>query len=88
MKTLKQGPSAQNRTARQKRTKKDTGASATEKTNGVDTSGDTAVVKKARLSRSKSTPPVPIQCLTCKDADVPLILGGSKCISLFSTEYQ
>jgi len=42
----------------------------------TEAAAETIVVKRARATHSRSAPP--IQCLTCKKTDVPLILGGSE----------
>ena len=75
MKLLKQGASSQSRAPRQKRSRKEAVASE----NAKDNDTDAAVVKRARPSQPKATPLATIHCLSCKNSDVPLILGGSKC---------
>lgn len=74
MKPLKQGPTPQPRTNRQR---KPYGQKKfAEQNPNQNKPGDPVPVKKSRASQSKASP-TPIQCLTCKQTDVPLILGGS-----------
>lgn len=74
MKPLKQGPAPQPRTNRQR--KPYTQKKSAEQNPNQNKPGDPVPVKKSRASQSKASP-TPIQCLTCKQTDVPLILGGS-----------
>jgi hypothetical protein len=74
MKPLRQGPTPQPRTNRQR--KPYTQKKLAEPNPQQSKPGDTVLVKKPRASQSKASP-TPIQCLTCKQTDVPLILGGS-----------
>ena len=75
MKPLKQGASSQSRAPRQKRSRKE----GTTSENAKDNDPDTVVVKRARPSQPKATSLATIHCLSCKNSDVPLILGGSEC---------
>ncbi|KIM47777.1 hypothetical protein M413DRAFT_439447 [Hebeloma cylindrosporum] len=76
MKPLKQGPTPQSRTNRQR--KPYTQKKITEQNPNQNKPDDPVPVKKSRTSQSKASP-TPIQCLTCKQTDVPLILGGRYC---------
>ena len=80
MKPLKQGPTPQPRTNRQR--KPYTQKKVTEHNPNKSKAEDPVPVKKSRASQSKASP-TPIQCLTCKQTDVPLILGGSTFHFLF-----
>ncbi len=75
MRPLKQGPSSHNRPVRQKRRKD---AASVDKPKDDNATEDTVVVKRARSIPSKTSPLIPIQCTSCKNTDVPLILGGSE----------
>ncbi|KAJ3505151.1 hypothetical protein NLJ89_g7561 [Agrocybe chaxingu] len=79
MKTLKQGPTASHTRAPRKRTnaqrKGASNSNASEGTAG--TIGESIVVKRPRTSKSTTT--TPIQCHSCKQTDVPLIMGGRFC---------
>ena len=77
MKLLKQGPIAPTTRAPRKRQRKEPekGAESTA-VKPTEAAAETIVVKRARATHSRSAPP--IQCLTCKKTDVPLILGGSE----------
>ncbi|KAF8913092.1 hypothetical protein CPB84DRAFT_1957470 [Gymnopilus junonius] len=77
MKPLRQGPAP----ARQKRSN----ASRRLVTAHQAVSVDGAVVKRSRVSHSKSSSAAPIQCLSCKQTDVPLIMGGRFCRPCAST---
>ena len=72
MKPLKQGPTPQPRTNRQR--KPYAQKKIAEQNPNQNKPGDPVPVKKSRASKAS---PTPIQCLTCKQTDVPLILGGS-----------
>ncbi|KDR85433.1 hypothetical protein GALMADRAFT_234306, partial [Galerina marginata CBS 339.88] len=83
MKPLRQGPnpsrvSRQKRSYTSRRTDK-TSITVTNESKSVDGPTEAIVVKKSRTSQSKSSTSTPIQCLTCKQTDVPLILGGRFC---------
>lgn len=71
MRPVRQGPAPQPRAPRQRKP-------YSEKKGAIKAvTGETISVKKARGSTSKA-PALPIQCVSCKQTDVPLILGGSK----------
>ncbi|KAF8203018.1 hypothetical protein BJ912DRAFT_942627 [Pholiota molesta] len=73
MKLLRHGPTPQSRAARNRK------PYAGKKTAAPKTvSADGGIVKKPRASQSKPVP-TPIQCVSCKQTDVPLILGGRYC---------
>lgn len=74
MKPLKQGPTPQPRTNRQR--KPYAQKKFTEQHPNQNKPEDPVPVKKSRASQSKAAS-TPIQCLNCKQTDVPLILGGS-----------
>lgn len=59
------------------RKRKEAIAASSEKSKDNDVARD-AVVKRARSTQSKLAPLTPIQCISCKNTDVPLILGGSE----------
>ena len=80
MKPLKQGPTPQPRTNRQR--KPYAQKKLTEHNPNQNKAEGPVPVKKSRTSQSKASP-TPIQCLTCKQTDVPLILGGSAFHFLF-----
>ncbi|KAF9527705.1 hypothetical protein CPB83DRAFT_855502 [Crepidotus variabilis] len=87
MKPLKQGPPTHSR-PRPKRPRKNvepiaaTGASPSAEV----ATGETVIVKRARITQSKSA--APIQCISCKNGDVPLILGGKYCRPCAEIEKQ
>ena len=74
MRPVRQGPAPQPRAPRQRKPYSD------KKGATKDVTGETISSKKARGSTSKA-PVLPIQCVSCKQTDVPLILGGSKWVS-------
>ena len=62
---------------RQKKRKEAVAVSG-EKSKDNTATRDTIVVKRARSTQSKFATLTPIQCTSCKNTDVPLILGGSE----------
>lgn len=75
MKTLKQGPTTQSRRpARPKGGNIQRRAAATQQKSGNLPS---EVAKKSRIIQAKIPSSTPIQCISCKQGDVPLLLGGS-----------
>ncbi|CAA7265939.1 unnamed protein product [Cyclocybe aegerita] len=79
MKTLKQGPTAMHTRAPRKRTNAQRkGAGNSNAPEGTaSTISESIVIKRPRTSKSFTT--TPIQCHSCKQTDVPLIMGGRFC---------
>ncbi|KJA25845.1 hypothetical protein HYPSUDRAFT_37334 [Hypholoma sublateritium FD-334 SS-4] len=71
MRPVRQGPAPQPRARQRKPYSEKKGAIKV-------VTGETISAKKARGSTSKA-PALPIQCVSCKQTDVPLILGGRYC---------
>ncbi|KAF8167672.1 hypothetical protein B0H34DRAFT_682661 [Crassisporium funariophilum] len=82
MKTLKHGPTAPSRAARQKRTysqRKPIDSTANkDKAQGAN-GNPTPASKRARTASSRPPTAAQIQCASCQQTDVPLILGGRFC---------
>ncbi|TFK36940.1 hypothetical protein BDQ12DRAFT_686125 [Crucibulum laeve] len=85
MKYLKQAPIVNSRTQRQRRTtaqRKPVPEVTTQvkHTASTTTSAEPALpASKRRRTGTSKTPTVPIHCISCKQTDVPLILGGRFC---------
>ncbi|KAH9486527.1 hypothetical protein JR316_0000592 [Psilocybe cubensis] len=78
MKTLKQGPTTHSRRpGRAKAGNTQRRTTATHQKPGSQPSE--AAAKKSRIMQARFPPSTPIQCLSCKQGDVPLLLGGRYC---------
>ncbi|PPQ67176.1 hypothetical protein CVT25_005777 [Psilocybe cyanescens] len=79
MRTLKQGPTTQSRRpARPKGSNPQRRTGASQQKPG-DLPSEAMVIKKTRISQPKTSSVTPIQCISCKQGDVPLLLGGRYC---------
>jgi hypothetical protein len=76
LKTLKSGPTTTTRAKRTTSRKTDSSASK-KPDNVVHSPSKPTSLKRRKLSQPQLGPvPIQIQCITCKQTDVPLILGG------------
>ncbi|PPQ64483.1 hypothetical protein CVT26_002022 [Gymnopilus dilepis] len=78
MRPLRQGPAP----VRQKRANPSRRGERSGQNRPGDHAADGPAAKKSRVSQSKSSSATPIQCLSCKQTDVPLIMGGSELFTL------
>lgn len=80
LKTLKSGPVGTTRTKRTTTSRKADSSASKKPDNGINLSSQSS--KRRKLSRSQhDSVPTQIQCISCKQTDVPLILGGRECMS-------